>query len=197
MADLYARVHGLIGEGRRVQMLARLGYAQPVIAAPRRGVDALFEAQGASRFGHSARDFHAVFAVQRDWHHQPTLHDPVRGGLPHRLTVAQFSLLNHLVRLGDDELPARLAAAFQVTKGAMSNTIQKLELKGFVTVRPDPDDGRAKRVMLTEAGKRARTEAIRASAPVLEQITHALTAEEVQAIRPPLRKLRIWLDENR
>lgn len=44
MADLYAKVHGLIGEGRRVQMLVRVGYAKPVIAAPRRGVDALFKA---------------------------------------------------------------------------------------------------------------------------------------------------------
>jgi len=117
--------------------------------------------------------------------------------LPYGLTVAQFGLLNHLVRLGDDESPARLAAAFQVTKGAMTNTIQKLESKGFVTVRPDPEDGRAKRVTLTEAGKLARTEAIRASAPVLEQVAHALTSDELQAILPALKKLRIWLDENR
>lgn len=41
MSGLYREVHDLIGEGRRLQMLVRVGYADPVIAAPRRGVDAL------------------------------------------------------------------------------------------------------------------------------------------------------------
>ncbi|KCZ92985.1 Acg family FMN-binding oxidoreductase [Hyphomonas johnsonii] len=35
MADLYREVHDLIGEGRRLQMLVRVGYAKPVVAAPR------------------------------------------------------------------------------------------------------------------------------------------------------------------
>ena len=43
MAELYAQVHELIGGGNRVQMLTRLGHAKSVIAAPRRGVEALFE----------------------------------------------------------------------------------------------------------------------------------------------------------
>lgn len=41
MADLYREVHALLGEGGTVQMLVRLGYAAPVIHAPRRGLDAL------------------------------------------------------------------------------------------------------------------------------------------------------------
>lgn len=45
MADLYAEVHDLIGEGGRLQMLVRAGYAKPVIAAPRRGLDALLIAE--------------------------------------------------------------------------------------------------------------------------------------------------------
>ena len=35
MAGLYREVHDLIGNGQRLQMLVRLGYAKPVIAAPR------------------------------------------------------------------------------------------------------------------------------------------------------------------
>ncbi|MEQ1783914.1 MAG: twin-arginine translocation pathway signal protein [Hyphomonadaceae bacterium] len=42
MEGLYREVHDLIGEGRRLQMFVRVGYAEPVIASPRRGVDALF-----------------------------------------------------------------------------------------------------------------------------------------------------------
>jgi hypothetical protein len=40
MAALYREVHDLIGAGGRVQMLARAGYAKPVVPAPRRGLDA-------------------------------------------------------------------------------------------------------------------------------------------------------------
>lgn len=117
--------------------------------------------------------------------------------LPHGLTMAQFSLLNHFVRLGDDKSPARLAAAFQVTKGAMTNTIGKLEAKGFVTVRGDPEDGRAKRVMLTKAGRAARKDALKAAMPLYAEVGDALTSEQVDRLIPVLAKLRIWLDENR
>ena len=40
MRTLYEEVHTLIGNGKRVQMLVRAGYADPVIPAPRRGLDA-------------------------------------------------------------------------------------------------------------------------------------------------------------
>lgn len=40
MAQLYREVHELIGDGRRIQMMVRVGYADPVIAAPRRGLAA-------------------------------------------------------------------------------------------------------------------------------------------------------------
>lgn len=41
MADLHAEAQQLLGDGRCVQMLVRVGYAPPVIAAPRRGLEAL------------------------------------------------------------------------------------------------------------------------------------------------------------
>ncbi len=40
MAALYAEVHDLIGGSARLQMLVRVGYAKPVVHAPRRGLDA-------------------------------------------------------------------------------------------------------------------------------------------------------------
>lgn len=41
MAPLYREVHELIGKGGRLQMLVRVGYAGPVVPAPRRSLDAL------------------------------------------------------------------------------------------------------------------------------------------------------------
>lgn len=40
MRDLYNEIHALIGEGDRLQMLVRIGYAPEVIHAPRRGLAA-------------------------------------------------------------------------------------------------------------------------------------------------------------
>jgi DNA-binding MarR family transcriptional regulator len=117
--------------------------------------------------------------------------------LPHELTVAQFGLLNHLVRLGDGKTPARLAAAFQVTRGTMTSTLQKLEAKGFVRFDPDPEDARSKHVFLTNAGKQAREAAIKALAPELAQLPAGFPPEQAAGILPALERLRIWLDTHR
>ncbi|PTT73162.1 twin-arginine translocation pathway signal protein, partial [Pseudomonas sp. HMWF010] len=40
MEDLYREVHGLIADGKRIQMLYRIGYGPQVGPTPRRGLDA-------------------------------------------------------------------------------------------------------------------------------------------------------------
>ncbi len=48
MRPLYDEVHALIGDGKRVQMLVRAGYADAVIPAPRRGLAAHILGEGQS-----------------------------------------------------------------------------------------------------------------------------------------------------
>ncbi len=72
--------------------------------------------------------------------------------LPGGLKLSHFTVLNHFARRGGEQSPAELARAFQVTKGAMTNTVQRLAARGLVAVRPDPRDGRAKLVSPTPAG---------------------------------------------
>jgi hypothetical protein len=48
MRPLYDEVHALIGDGKRVQMLVRAGYADAVIPAPRRGLAAHVLGEGQS-----------------------------------------------------------------------------------------------------------------------------------------------------
>ena len=52
--------------------------------------------------------------------------------MPHGLTMSQFTVLNHFSRGLPPKPPLELANAFQVTKGAMTNTLKQLEGKGFV-----------------------------------------------------------------
>ena len=117
--------------------------------------------------------------------------------LPPGMSIAQFSLLNHLVRLGGAWAPSRLARAFQVTKGAMTNTLQRLEAQGLIRVAIDPDDARGKRVEITEAGRKMREKCVRATGTVMGDIIKLVPADDVGAVLPFLERLRKTLDENR
>lgn len=117
--------------------------------------------------------------------------------LPDGVTMPQFSVLNHMVRLGDGWTPLRLARAFQVPKTSMTNTLAGLESRGLVELRPNPKDGRSKLVMLTEAGRRFRAAAIDGVAPDLAAIAAHLPAERVEALMHDLERLRRFLDEAR
>ena len=117
--------------------------------------------------------------------------------MPEGLNMPQFTVLNHFVRLDRPSSPQRLAAAFQVTKGAMTNTLQRLEAKGLVSVAADPGDGRAKIVTITPAGRNARDTAIAALEPILKQLAGAFTAAEIAAALPLLVRMRQYLDAER
>jgi DNA-binding MarR family transcriptional regulator len=117
--------------------------------------------------------------------------------LPDGMTLAQFGVLNNFVRLGGERSPAGLARAFQVTKGAMTNTLQRLEAKGHVTLRPDPKDGRAKIVAITDAGRAARKAALAALTPGLAELAGAFPHARFDAAVPFLRELRMFLYQAR
>jgi DNA-binding MarR family transcriptional regulator len=117
--------------------------------------------------------------------------------LPEGMSLAQFSVLNHFCRLGGAWSPTRLAAAFQVTKGAMTNTLQRLEAQGFVTVRPDDDDARAKLVEITDAGRRAREDGVHATGVIVAELADLVPLSDVKTALPLLEFVRKTLDENR
>ncbi len=117
--------------------------------------------------------------------------------LPDGLKVSQFAVLNHLVRLGGDWSPLRLANAMQVTKGAMTNTLQRLEKRGLVIILDDPKDGRKKFVNITDAGKEMREDCITNISPLLAELTNELSEAEISQALPLLTKLRTLLDSKR
>ncbi len=117
--------------------------------------------------------------------------------LPHGLKMSQFAVLNHFARLGGEKSPAYLASAFQVTKGAMTNTLQRLDKLGFVKIITDPKDKRGKIVSITPAGLSAREDAIKAIGPMMAELLENIPAEEFDAALPFLTKLRSYLDDRR
>lgn len=117
--------------------------------------------------------------------------------LPDGLTQAQFTVLNHCVRLGDGRTPAAIAEALQVTRATMTSTLKKLEAKALVSIVPDEHDGRSKRVFLTEAGRHVRGQAIADVLPVLSRLEGVVSEEDLAELLPRLLHLRQWLDNNR
>lgn len=114
--------------------------------------------------------------------------------LPKGMELSHFGVLNHLARINDERTPAQLAKSFHVTRGAMTNTLAKLEWAGHVHIRPDWDDARRKFVSISPAGRAARDAAVQAIAPLIAEVVQALGGERVRAVLPVLRELRTRLE---
>jgi DNA-binding MarR family transcriptional regulator len=110
--------------------------------------------------------------------------------LPKGMELSHFGVLNLLSKYQTEMSPAELARAFHVTRGAMTNTLAKLEWAGYVHIRPDWDDARRKMVAISPAGRAARDAALAAITPLIDQAVHSLGEERVRQTIPVLRSLR-------
>ncbi|MFM8818984.1 MAG: MarR family winged helix-turn-helix transcriptional regulator [Phenylobacterium sp.] len=117
--------------------------------------------------------------------------------LPEGLTMASFTLLNHLAHKGGSDSPARLASALQVTKGAVTALLKRLEARRFIALSPHPLDGRGKVVTLTDEGRLRRDQAVAALDPLLETFLKAFPEPELAAALPLFRKVRLYLNRRR
>lgn len=120
----------------------------------------------------------------------------LKRALPVGMEVSHFSVLNHFARLGGEKTPGQLARAFHVTKGAMTNTLGRLEAAGYVTIRPDQDDARRKRVSISPEGMAARNDAVTRIAPVFDAVVDGLGSDRIKTVLPILRELREMMDRD-
>lgn len=117
--------------------------------------------------------------------------------LPDGMTRAQYGVLNHLLRMDSERTIGELANSFQVRQPTMSSTVRKLEDKGLVELKHDPEDRRIRRVAITRAGEIARQAGLDALGPLYAELMTHMTQKELKAILPTLTKLRILLDDRR
>jgi len=116
--------------------------------------------------------------------------------LPKGMELSHFSVLNHLARSQEEKTPAQLARVFHVTRGAMSNTLGRLEWAGHIHVRPDWDDARRKLISISPSGRRAREEALEAIAPILSDTVSEIGSDRVRAALPVIREVRVRLESD-
>ena len=109
--------------------------------------------------------------------------------LPKGMEMSHFSVLNHLSSSGEKS-PAQLARNFHLTKGAITNTLKKLERAGYVHIRPDWDDARRKMVSISPAGNQAREHALAQLIPSFEKIIEVLGEQQIKQTLPTLRAFR-------
>ena len=113
-------------------------------------------------------------------------------------TLAEFELNSGewkaLNQLRQAEPPHRrsigqLAAWAELSSGAMTNRVDRLEDAGFVKRVPDPNDRRGVLVELTDAGHKIWEESLRAGAQNEALLAAALTADEKKQLNTLLRRL--------
>jgi DNA-binding MarR family transcriptional regulator len=73
----------------------------------------------------------------------------------HGLEAYEFDVLTALRRAGPpyELTPGQLVLQTLVGSGTMTNRLDRLEARGLLDRRPDPDDGRAKKIRLTDSGR--------------------------------------------
>lgn len=111
--------------------------------------------------------------------------------MPKGMEISHFSVLNYLARTGSERSPAELARTFHVTRGAMTNTLGRLERAGYVHIFKNWDDARRKIVSISPAGRQARDVALQAIEPVVAEVVDAIGLEKVRMALPVLREIRV------
>jgi DNA-binding MarR family transcriptional regulator len=113
------------------------------------------------------------------------------------LTDGEWKVLTHLQLDGPPHRKSvgQLGKWADLSSGAMTNRIDRLEKAGFVKRVPDPDDRRGVLVELTDGGRRAWEESVSAQAAKESLVTGALSADEKKQLNALLRRLMIEFEK--
>ncbi|MBC7763743.1 MAG: MarR family transcriptional regulator [Candidatus Saccharibacteria bacterium] len=104
-----------------------------------------------------------------------------RGGLSHSLLSTLVSVAKHgPMRLAD------LAQAELVSAPSITRLVAELEGKALVSRTPDPADGRASLIQVTDAGLEAVQVARRVRQQMVAELLEPLSADEVASIEAAL-----------
>jgi DNA-binding MarR family transcriptional regulator len=115
----------------------------------------------------------------------------------HGLTPADWGVLTTL-RLGSDHCrssPGELSNDLELSSGAMTTRIDRLEEAGLVRRLPDPDDRRGVVVELTDLGREAWDKAADVQARRESFFARTLTKPEQKKLNELLRKLLLALPD--
>jgi len=93
------------------------------------------------------------------------------------ICYSDFAVLEALLHKGPTPVN-RIGAMVRLTSGSITTAVDRLERRGLVERRDDPEDRRSRIVHLTDAGRRLIAAAFADHAQAMEHATEALTAAE-------------------
>ena len=102
--------------------------------------------------------------------------------------IGQWAVLMHLWS-HDGMTQAQLARRVAIEQPTMVRTIDRMERDGLVTRAPDPNDGRASRIALTDRGWALRDQLVPLADRVNRRATEGFTEEELATLRELLARL--------
>jgi len=107
------------------------------------------------------------------------------------LELGEYKLLSVLSQAGEPHrsTPGALSKRMELSSGAMTNRLDRLEQAGLVRRLPDPDDRRGVLVELTDAGRTAWEQSVSAQAEKESLVAAALSAKEKEQLNALLRRL--------
>jgi DNA-binding MarR family transcriptional regulator len=106
----------------------------------------------------------------------------------HGLSLPQFDVLATLCH-GEGISQQELAERLLVTKGNVVGIIDRTSEAGWVERRPDPDDRRANKLYLTEAGRKTFEKARPSQDSLMKRVFGALTPGELHLMHELLERL--------
>ena len=106
------------------------------------------------------------------------------------LTWGEWKVLTSLHH-GSTHSPSALCDELELSSGAMTNRLDRLEEAGLIRRVPDPSDRRAVKLELTADGERVWTESTSAQARKEALVASALTKREQTQLNSLLRKLML------
>lgn len=116
-----------------------------------------------------------------------------RTELPGALSSPRASTLYTLVEQGPQRLGA-LATGERVSQPAMTQIVQAFEAAGLVERQPDPADGRATVIAVTDAGRALSLERRARRAATIAAVIQSLDADDADAIARALPALERLAD---
>ena len=107
------------------------------------------------------------------------------------LNVGEWAVLGSLLRAGPPyrRSPGQLAKSFDLTSGAMTNRLDRLESEKLIRRLPDPDDRRGVIVELTAKGRKVWESAVGAQAAKEQFVASALDRREQEQLNALLRRM--------
>ena len=111
----------------------------------------------------------------------------------HGLSYADWKVLGSLWNESNEHCssPGELCTDLELSSGAMTSRLDRLERAELIRRRPDPDDRRGIKVELTPAGSQAWLESTNAQARKEALVAGALTKREQVQLNSLLRKLML------